>query len=417
MVQTPVHPSEERVAAPERDRRRPPGNAPPVVPLIVHVIHRLDYGGMENGLVNLINRTPPDRARHAIVCLTGYTDFRERIRNPDVPVLALGKRDGKDVAAYWRLWRVLRRLAPDIVHTRNLPAVDMVVPAALARVPVRIHGEHGRDVTELVGGQRKYRAIRRAVSPLVDRYIPLSRELETWLAEEIGVPRAKITRIYNGVDVARFHPAEPARAPLPDAAFASPDAPGIAVIGTVGRMATVKNQPLLARAFAALAACLDAKAAARLRLVMIGDGPLRAEAAAVIEAAGLAGQVWFAGARDDTPELYRGFDIFALPSDTEGISNTILEAMACGLPVVATEVGGNAELIAAGETGRLTPPGDAEAMAGALGDYVADAELRRRHGAAARARIEALFDLDQMVARYLAAYDKALAAKGRAPRV
>ncbi len=260
MVQTPVHPSEERVAAPERDRRRPPGNAPPVVPLIVHVIHRLDYGGMENGLVNLINRTPPDRARHAIVCLTGYTDFRDRIRNPDVPVLALGKRDGKDVAAYWRLWRVLRRLAPDIVHTRNLPAVDMVVPAALARVPVRIHGEHGRDVTELVGGQRKYRAIRRAVSPLVDRYIPLSRELETWLAEEIGVPRAKITRIYNGVDVARFHPAEPARAPLPDAAFASPDAPGIAVIGTVGRMATVKNQPLLARAFAALAARLDAMA-------------------------------------------------------------------------------------------------------------------------------------------------------------
>jgi len=380
-------------------------------PLIVHVIHRLAYGGMENGLVNLINRTPPGRARHAIVCLTDYTDFRDRIQDPDVPVLALGKRAGKDVAAYWRLWRVLRRLAPDIVHTRNLPAVDMVVPAALARVPVRIHGEHGRDVTELAGGQRKYRAIRRAVSPLVDRYIPLSRELEAWLVEEIGVPRARITRIHNGVDTARFRPAEGGRAPLPDAAFAAPDAPETVIIGTVGRMATVKNQPLLARAFAALAARLDARAAARPRLVMVGDGPLRAEAAAVIEAAGLAGQVWFAGDRDDTPALYRGFDVFALPSDTEGISNTILEAMACGLPVVATEVGGNAELVAAGETGRLVPPGDAESMAEALGDYVVDADLRRRHGAAARARIEALFDLDQMVARYLAVYDETLAAK------
>ncbi len=399
MAQTPDHP-----ATPQRDRR---------TPLVVHVIHRLDYGGMENGLVNLINRTPPGRVRHAIVCLTDYTDFRDRIRDPDVPVLALGKRDGKDVAAYWRLWRALRRLAPDIVHTRNLPAVDMVVPAALARVPVRIHGEHGRDVTELAGGRRKYRAIRRAVSLLVDRYIPLSRELEAWLVEEIGVSRARITRIYNGVDAARFHPTEGGRAPLPDVAFAAPgETTETVVIGTVGRMATVKNQPLLARAFAVLAARLDARAAARLRLVMVGDGPLRAEAASVIEAAGLSGQVWFAGARDDTPALYRGFDVFALPSDTEGISNTILEAMACGLPVVATEVGGNAELIAAGETGRLVPPGDAEAMAVALGDYVLDADLRRRHGAAARARIEARFDLDQMVARYLAVYDEALAAKG-----
>ncbi len=404
MAEVPAQPEDDPAPAAADLRGRPP--------LVVHVVHRLDYGGMENGLVNLINRTPPDRFRHAVVCLKDFTDFRARIADPGVPVLALGKRDGKDVAIYWRLWRALRRLAPDIAHTRNLPAVDMAAPAALAGVPVRIHGEHGRDVTELGHRARKYAAIRRAVSPLVDRYIPLSRELEDWLANVVGVPRRKIVRIYNGVDGERFRPAQGGREPLPRPGFAPPDA---VVIGAVGRMATVKNQPLLARAFAKLAARADIDAA-KLRLVMVGDGPLRPEVEAIIAAAGLGERVWLAGARDDIPAFYRGFDIFALPSDTEGISNTILEAMASGLPVVATDVGGNPELVVDGETGRLTPAGDPQAMADALAAYVVDAALRRRHGAAARARIEARFTLEAMVERYLAVYDEALAAKGRARR-
>jgi sugar transferase (PEP-CTERM/EpsH1 system associated) len=179
-------------------------------PLVAHIIHRLDFGGLENGLVNLINAMPVERYRHAIVCLTDYSRFRERVRRPDVAVYALHKRPGKDFGLYGRLWRLLRRVRPDIVHTRNLAAVDCLVPAALAGVPHRVHGEHGRDVVDLDGRNWKYVWLRRLTRPLVDRYIPLSEDLEAWLHERIGVPPQRLRRIYNGVDSRRFHPVTPA---------------------------------------------------------------------------------------------------------------------------------------------------------------------------------------------------------------
>jgi glycosyltransferase involved in cell wall biosynthesis len=151
----------------------------------------------------------------------------------------------------------------------------------------------------------------------------------------------------------------------------------------------------------------------RLRLVLVGDGPLRAEAAALLESAGLAPRAWLAGARDDIPRLLRGLDIFALPSLAEGISNTILEAMASALPVVATRVGGNAELVAQDETGLLVPRADPESLARALATYVENAALIRQHGQTARARIERDFSLTAMVDRYLAVYDELIAERGR----
>lgn len=374
------------------------------------MIHRLDFGGLENGVVNIINRTPPERYRHAVVCLTGYTDFRKRITRADVPVLALGKRAGKDLAVYGRIWRLFRRLRPAIVHTRNLPAVDMVVPAALAGVPCRIHSEHGRDVAELHGGAGRYERYRRWLRPLVDHYIAMSRDLEAWLEASIGVPAGRVTQIYNGVDSGRFHPAPGGRDSMPGAPDFTPG--GTIVIGTVGRMETVKDQPTLARAFVALAGMVPAGTRRRLRLALVGDGGLRAPAERVLAEGGCADLAWLPGARDDTPEIYRALDIFVLPSLTEGISNTILEAMASGLPVVATRVGGNPELVVEGETGVLVPAADVDAMAGALLAYVGDPGRARAHGLAGRARIEASFSLDGMVARYLSTYDAALAAKG-----
>ena len=114
---------------------------------------------------------------------------------------------------------------------------------------------------------------------------------------------------------------------------------------------------------------------------------------------------WLPGSRDDTPNLLRGMDIFVLPSLAEGISNTILEAMASGLPVVATHVGGNPELIVEGQTGTLVPPANPDAMADALQRYIEDAALRREHGAQGRQRIEHEFNLDTMVQHYLSVYD------------
>jgi hypothetical protein len=112
------------------------------VPLIAHIIYRLDMGGLENGLVNLINRIPAERYRHAIICLTDYSEFRQRIQRSDVAVYALNKPSGNSPHTHFMLWRLLKQLRPDIVHTRNLAALEGMLPAFLARVPVRIHGEH-----------------------------------------------------------------------------------------------------------------------------------------------------------------------------------------------------------------------------------------------------------------------------------
>lgn len=386
------------------------------VPLVVHVVDSLGVGGMENGLVNIVNATPPERFRHAIVCLREAGPMADRLRPGVAEVHVLGKKAGKDPAAYARLWRLLRTLRPQVVHTRNLPAADMVVPAFLAAVPVVVHGEHGRDAIEETGANRRYNLLRRLVEPAVDHYIALSGEIEDWLTERVGLPAAKVGRIINGVDTRRFRPADPARAPLAGApeGFAGPDQ---VVFGTVGRMAGVKDQTTLARAFVDL---LDRvpDGRARLRLVLVGDGPLRAECADILAAAGASDLAWLPGRRDDVPALLQGLDVFVLPSRTEGICNTILEAMATGLPVVATQVGGNPELVEDGRTGALVPRLAPAAMAGAMAPYAVDTCLRRSHGAAGRARAITDFALERMVERYLATYDRLLARRAprRAPR-
>ena len=116
-------------------------------------------GGLENGLVNVINRMPADRYRHVIISLIDYTDFRNRIKNPNVEVYALHKRPGKDLRLYAKLWRLFRILKPDIVHTRNLATLEAQLPAMVAGVPHRIHGEHGRDIEDLDGTRRKYQSM------------------------------------------------------------------------------------------------------------------------------------------------------------------------------------------------------------------------------------------------------------------
>src|SRR5215510_5212283 len=189
--------------------------ASPTGPVIAHVIYGLKTGGVENGLVNLINHMPAERYRHAIVCITNYSDFRLRIRRPDVECHALHKPPGKVPGFYLKVWRLLRRLGPQIVHTRNLTTLVSQVPAMLAGVPVRIHGEHGRDMLDLDGSNVKYQRVRRMIRPFVHEYIALSRDLETYLLGKIGVARLRVTQIYNGVETEVFRPARPRRADLP----------------------------------------------------------------------------------------------------------------------------------------------------------------------------------------------------------
>ena len=369
-------------------------------PLIVHVVYHFGTGGMENGVVNLINHLPAGRFRHAIVSLTDHTEFRRRIQRDDVSFHDLNKRPGHDVGWYRRLAAVLRRLQPAIVHTRNLNALEAQFVAAWLGVPGRVHGEHGRDVFDLAGRNWKYNLLRRAARPLVQRYIAVSRDLAGWLTDTVGANPQRVAQIYNGVDSTRFTPRAGERPGVGPVGFL---AGARLVIGSAGRMVAVKDYPTLVRAFIRLHGM--APDPQGLRLVLVGDGPDRVTCQRLLETAGLAGQAWFAGNRDDVPELMRAMDLFVLPSLGEGISNTILEAMATGLPVVASRVGGNPELVQTGVTGSLFTAGDAEALAGLLLEYAEDGVRRQREGAAARARVEREFALERMAAAYQSVYE------------
>lgn len=380
-------------------------------PLVVHIIFRLAMGGVENGLVNLINTMPKERYRHAIISLTDCTDFQRRITREDVPVVALHKQPGHDVGVYWRAWRALRALRPAIVHTRNLPTLEFLAVTACAGRAKRVHGEHGRDVYDLDGSNRKYNIFRKTMRAIVHHYIAVSKDLAVWLGRTVGVVPHRLTQIYNGVDTVRFHPRRTRFTKGSPPGFF---VPGALVIGTVGRMQTVKDQLTLVRAFLHLLKTVP-QATQVLRLVIVGDGPLYEESRRLLHEGQAEQFAWLPGARADIPAMLHTLDLFVLPSLAEGISNTILEAMASGLPVIATRVGGNVELVEEARTGFLVPASDAVAMAQAVRAYLDDRTLLEAHGQAAQQKAETEFSLQAMVGKYLSVYDSVLTSNGRQP--
>jgi sugar transferase (PEP-CTERM/EpsH1 system associated) len=310
-----------------------------------------------------------------------------------VEVTSLDKQPGKDFGAYRRMWHVLRRLGPAVVHTRNVGTIDMQWVALAAGVPRRVHGEHGWEASDPKGLNPRALRIRRACRPVIHRYVPMSMDIATWLKTSVGVDERQIRQLYSGVDVERFTPAEERRS-----------VETAVVIGTVGRLDPVKKQDLLLDALARIC-----QRQPNVKLTIVGDGPLREPLRSHATELGVADRVNFTGARSDAPELMRSFDVFVLPSINEGISNTILEAMATGLPVVAGRVGGNPEIVADGVTGRLYDPVDASGLEQALMPYLTDPVVRRAHGAAGRARVVQNFSLAAMVGRYQNFYDELLA--------
>ncbi|MEQ1592411.1 MAG: TIGR03088 family PEP-CTERM/XrtA system glycosyltransferase [Thiobacillaceae bacterium] len=382
--------------------------------LIVHVVHHFDTGGMENGMVNLFNMLAPERFRHVVICLTDYTDFRQRISAQAVDFYALNKSPGHDFSWMPRLWALLRQLKPDIVHTRNLSALEAQFVAAAAGIRKTVHGEHGRDVFDLHGKNRKYTLLRRTARPFVSQYIAVSRDLAGWLHETVHVPISKIQHIYNGVDCVKFHPRDPhlgvnARPDGLPQGFAADDS---VVFGSVGRMAEVKDYLTLTRAFIHLTQN-NPDAKHRARLVIVGEGIARMSCLKLLAGAGLTELAWLPGERHDIAELLRTMDVFVLPSLNEGISNTLLEAQASALPVIATRVGGNVELVEEAVTGYLLPPGDVEGMARVLLSYLDRSALGTpkhiaQQGARARQRVASGFSIPAMADAYAHVYEQLL---------
>ena len=374
-------------------------------PLVVHLIYRLDFGGLETLLIDCINGMPADKYRHAIVCLTDYTDISSKISKPGVALFALHKPPGLAPATHWRLWRLLRRLRPTIVHTYNLAAIEYAPAAALAGVPVCVHGEHGRDARDPNGSNRRHNLLRRLVLPFYDCYYAVSNDLRDWLKHTIGVPEHKNLLLENGIDTVRFHP--PANA-LRTVTAALPE--GCLVFGTVGRIQDVKDHAGLVDAFIALLALVPDQGQ-RLRLAIVGDGPLLPALSAKVAAAGIAELVWLPGARMDIDAVMRSFSVFVLSSLAEGTPMTVLEAMASGLPVVSTGVGGVPEVVVDGVTGTLVAAADPLALAQAMARYVVQPQLIAQHGSAGLARSHQHYSMQAMLLAYAGMYDAMLAAR------
>lgn len=377
-------------------------------PLIAHVLYRLDTGGMERVAVSLINATR-DRYRHAVITLAGFGELRRELDDHATSCQSLNKQPGKDWACHARFWRALRRLCPDLVQSYNIGTLDLAPMAKLAGVRGLVHAEHGRDAGDPADDSPRYRRLRRWMAPFIDRYVAVSRDLEAWLTGRVGLNPSKVTYIANGIDTVAFRAPRPRPGPRRMLRDFAPE--GTCVIGNVARLDAVKNHLGLITAFKRLR---DRHGGINCRLVIAGDGPERAALEQRIAECGLGASVRLLGNRSDVPELLAECDIFVLSSISEGMPLTVLEAMASGLPVVATEVGDVASVVEPGVSGTLVPSRDPDELAKALGRYAADAALRCHHGEAGCARVTARFGLGAMIANYVTLYDELLGERVRA---
>jgi sugar transferase (PEP-CTERM/EpsH1 system associated) len=369
---------------------------------IVHIVYSFSIGGLENVIVQLINRLPPDKFKHTVLSLTTISDFKNRITRADVQFIELNKAPGHAIPLYPRIYKLFKQLKPDIVHTCNLAALEIVPIAWLAGVPRRIHAEHGWDAHDPNGSNQRYRKLRKLYKPFVSHYVVVSQDIEQYLEHAIGVPADRRSLIANGVDTQKFAPPQATPLAVEGCPF-TPTQHWLA--GTVGRLQTVKNQPFLARAFVRFLN-EHPEAASRARLLIIGDGPLRHEVEDVLRRGNALQYSWLPGARNDIADILRMLDCFVLPSQAEGTSCTLQEAMACGLPAIATAVGGTPALVEEGITGMLVPSDDEAALASALWSAYQSPALGTSMGHEARQRALNNFAMDRMVERYEQLFEK-----------
>ncbi|WP_197490120.1 TIGR03088 family PEP-CTERM/XrtA system glycosyltransferase [Rheinheimera sp. SA_1] len=353
-------------------------------PLVVHLIYCLDTGGLERVMLNCIRGMANQGFRHAVVSLTHATSFANQLP-ADVPVYCLGKKPGADLSVHLKLWRLLRDLRPAILHSYNLATLEYHPVSWLAGVRGHFHAEHGRDVSDPKGNNKKYQWLRRLISPFVQRYIAVSDDLNQWLLQQVRLPKSKVQLIYNGINTDNFNPTAAKSA-------------GFNFIH-VARLAPIKDQATLIAAFV----LLRQQSTLPCRLLLVGDGPLRQTLQQQAMDSGIGEHIEFLGERQDIAALMQQSQVFVMSSLSEGIPMTILEAMACSLPIVATAVGGIPELIQANH-GTLVAAKSPAALANAMQLYLEQPELAASQGQLCRLRVCEKFSEPAMVAQYLSLY-------------
>jgi sugar transferase (PEP-CTERM/EpsH1 system associated) len=357
---------------------------------ILYLITELSTGGAQVALLRLLKGLDRERFPPTVVCLyNGDGAVAQEIRALGISVLDAQMRHKANLFALLRLYRHIRRTRPTILHTSlfhaNLPGR---VLGRLAGVPIVICSER----TMAMESEWRYWLNRWTIG-LVDRVIAVSAKVRDFCVSHICLPAEKLVVIYNGVDLPDSPTSrEQARAelglPLDDL-----------VVGTVSRLDPVKGVDVLIHTLTQLSDTI---------LVVIGDGPERAVLETLASRLGVADRIYWAGHRRDVPNLLPAFDLFVQPSLHEGLPNAILEAMAVGLPVIATAVGGTPEIVIDGVTGVLIPPRDSSALAGAMAMLLSDQNLRHGMGRAGRERVANHFAVRHMIEQTEQLYEQLL---------
>jgi len=361
---------------------------------VLQFVDVLARAGAETLVVELACRLDPERFRPAVACFR-QEDFHEELQAAGKTVHVVPKRRPFDLRLLLGIARLVRRQRCALVHTHDIQSATYTSLAArLVRVPV-VLTVHGLGLLR----QKRAPKLLPRLARWLDRVVFVGHWLERVAAEEFGFRPLRPVVIHNGVDVERFRPG-PADPRLKEELGLPQGAP---VVGTVGNLRAVKDYPTLLRAFA-----IALERVPEAVLVFVGDGEERGTLETLAAELEVGANVRFVGRREDVPDVLRCFDIFALSSLTEGISVALLEAMASGLPAVATETGGNPEVVAAGQTGLLVPVADHEALGRTLAELLADEPRRRQWGEAARRRVVEEFSLERMVRAYENLYDEVL---------
>lgn len=360
---------------------------------IIHVLHRLAAGGTELALSRVISGLDPERFEN-IICTVSPLPADVRGDLHCVSLNRTGRKTGSLVAEFAR---VFREVKPDIVHSRNWGTIEAVLAAKLVRVPRVIHSEHGRDINTMNGDPWRRRVFRRFAYGLADEVFAVSRELREHYSAQVGVAKARIGLVPNGVDTERFHPDDETRMRMRLQLGISPSA---LIAGTVGRLDPVKDHNALLDA-----AELLGNSGGDVHVVIVGDGPEHETLQTRIAASpSLRGRVHLAGESAQPEHWLNAFDVFVLPSLSEGMSNTLLEAMATALPCVVTDVGANPDLVDDGQSGYLVPVRDAKAIADRVFRLAVDPQLRFRMGQRGRLKVTQEFSMARMLENYTRLY-------------
>jgi len=342
---------------------------------IAHVVYSFDYGGLERRILRLIEGLTPLGAEFKVISLRPSAG-QFLPAHPAVEHIVLGAKPGVDWRAIRRLTALLRESRVHIVHSHNwVSMLEGIVAGRLAKVPVVVHGEHGASRFEPENIKPRRTLTQRCLARAADAIVPVNESIRDRLVALWRLPAERCTVIRNGVDTERFRPAE--RAP------GNP-----LVVGSLSRLERIKNFPCLIRAVHRLNAGAPSP---RVKLVIVGDGAERPALEALTDELGARAYVELPGSTDSPQGWYRQFDIYVNCSFSEGMSNTVLEAMACGLPVVATDCAGNRDWLAEGENALFFENDRHEDLARRIEAIASDAQVRRAMAGANRLQVTQKF--------------------------